>query len=427
MKRKTIMPWRRLDNAAKIFPHSYSKRDPKVFRFACELREPVREHCLQQALDETVRDFPHFQSVLKHGMFWLFLENSALHAEVKEEYRTVCSQIFSANRKSLLFDVTYYQNRINLEVYHVLTDGTGALEFLRSLVCHYLVIRYEDELPPGFQLPDIASPRRQEEDSFSQYYTETKKAKAKMRLAYHRRGLKLPDERLRVIEGVVSASSVLELARRLNTTITVLLTSLLTTAIEGERGAWGKSRPVVLSVPVNLRKHFPSESMRNFFATVNIPYDDAVDRTNLEQVITYTRDIFQENITKEKLAERMNAFGAWERYFLVRAVPLPIKDVVLRFISRMADVQVSGAISNLGQVSMPEVLTPYIRLFDIMFSSDKLQICLCSFGDEMVISFTAPFAEPAVQRRFFRSLVELGIEVTIVSDPFELGHKEGRS
>ena len=126
--------WTRLDNAAKIFPPTSNKQDTKVFRFACQLNEWVEQDILQQATEKTLETFPIFRSVLKHGLFWYYLEKTELVPVVEPEYRPPCGQIYDPSSRNLLFEVTCWRNRINLEVYHSLTDGTGALQFLKTLL-----------------------------------------------------------------------------------------------------------------------------------------------------------------------------------------------------------------------------------------------------------------------------------------------------
>lgn len=58
LKRQKTFQWTRLDNAAKIFPPTSTARDSKVFRFACELNEPVEPAALQRALDQTLVPVP---------------------------------------------------------------------------------------------------------------------------------------------------------------------------------------------------------------------------------------------------------------------------------------------------------------------------------------------------------------------------------
>lgn len=175
---KKTFNWNRLDNAAKIFPPTSDERDTKVFRFACELYEPVEPSALQASLDKTIEMFPAFQCILKSGLFWYYLENCDIHPIVKEESNPPCSTIYDRNVKSLLFEVTYYRNRINFEVYHALTDGTGALQFLRCLVFHYLVDRHAADFQNQIPVFDYdASTAQKNDDSFQRYYSQKSKQK----------------------------------------------------------------------------------------------------------------------------------------------------------------------------------------------------------------------------------------------------------
>ena len=117
--------WNRLDNAAKIFPPTSNERDTKVFRFSCQLKEPVQEQLLQQALDDVIGKFPVFCSVLKRGVFWYYLEHREIRPLALPEHKPPCSELYDRNRKNLLFEVTYYRRRINLEIYHALSDGNS--------------------------------------------------------------------------------------------------------------------------------------------------------------------------------------------------------------------------------------------------------------------------------------------------------------
>lgn len=168
--------WRKLDNAAKLFLAASTKNDTRVFRFYCELKERVQPELLQKALDLTVETYPVFLSVIRKGVFWDYLEMSNLHPVVREEYKEPCSRIYIKDKKSLLFEVTYYKKRINFEVFHVLTDGTGATEFLRELVKNYLYLaHHKDGLEQVSLLAEDVTVQDQENDSFAKYYTKTTK------------------------------------------------------------------------------------------------------------------------------------------------------------------------------------------------------------------------------------------------------------
>ena len=146
MIRSKNSKWRKLDNAAKIFPAVSDKRDERVFRFACELKEEVDPLLLQEALDESIKMFPMFLCVIRKGFFWNYMEERDIRPLVTEENMPPCSRIYVRDQRNLLFRVTYFQKRINFEVFHALTDGTGALQFLKTLVHIYLKLVHPDKV-----------------------------------------------------------------------------------------------------------------------------------------------------------------------------------------------------------------------------------------------------------------------------------------
>lgn len=142
--------WRKLDNAALAFPAVTGKNDTRVFRFYCELKEEIKEETLQEALERTLEKYPLFRAVLRKGLFWFYLERRDIPAVVKKEAGAPCSGLYIPDKKTLLFRVSYYKNRINFEVFHALTDGTGAMHFLMELVKNYL-----QETHPSAELPEL--------------------------------------------------------------------------------------------------------------------------------------------------------------------------------------------------------------------------------------------------------------------------------
>ena len=129
--------WKKLDNAAKIFPSIASAEDPEMFRLSCELSEEIDGEILSAALARSLEDFPQFTDTVRRGVFWYYLERSGIVPEVKKEALPALSPLYG-DAGGLLFSVTYYGRRINLEMFHVLSDGTGGYKFLRRIVINYL-------------------------------------------------------------------------------------------------------------------------------------------------------------------------------------------------------------------------------------------------------------------------------------------------
>jgi len=418
MKYAGFPRWSRLDNAAKIFPSNSSARDSKVFRFFCELREPVDPLILQSALNETVRQFPFYCSVMKRGLFWNYLEESGLRPAVSLENTPPCLSLYYPDRKNLLFRVFYYGMRISLEIYHALADGTGAMKFLCTLVHRYLLEKHPGDFPdPPPKLTDTASRSELWDDSFQKYYEKPPLPRpAWTRSAYHLRGERLPENRLSIVEGHMPVSALLACSRSRGATLTEFLTAVLIRAIHGQMRLRDNSRPVVITVPVNLRNFFPSESARNFFTTVNIGYDFSRQPDDLDAITAHVHHSLHENLTEQRLHERINALCFLEHNIPLRLVPLMLKNQILRMAAQLAGRQATASFSNVGKVAMPVEMEQYIGLFGAFTSPDKLQASVCSFKDRYVISFAGPYRGHDVERAFFRSLAQMGIDVEIAAN-----------
>lgn len=418
MSRQSLK-WSRLDNAAKIFPSTSSKRDPKVFRFACELTEPVEPAVLQRALERTLEKFPPFRSVLRRGLFWYFLEQSDLVPTVSEEDHPPCSPLYDPMRRGLLFSVTWYRCRINLEVYHALTDGSGALQFLRALVFDYLLLRHPEAFAGGVPALDFdASLSERGDDSFRRHYVPEKKGRGeKAPRACHMKGARLPGDRIRVVEGMLPVKEVSTKAKELGVSMTVFLTAMLLTAVAGEMPARERSRrPVVAAVPVNLRNYFESESVRNFFGVFTAGYHFQNGWT-FDDVLSSVKETFARELTADRLARRMNRLAALEHNPVIRVMPLAVKDPVLRLSGWIAARGETTSLSNLGRITMPPACAPYIRAFDVFISARRLQMCMCSYGDRLMLSLASPFVSTDVPKRFFRSLTGMGLPVEVSTNP----------
>ena len=380
--------------------------------------EDIAPEFLQTALEQTVDDFPLYKSVLRRGLFWYYLERSDIKPEVRIESTTVCAPIYVGLRYHLLFQVSYYRKRVNLEVFHALSDGAGALRFLQTLVYRYMLLKDTRTFQNVVMANDNASVRGLMDDSFGRYFTgggQKRKLNRKDTRAYHIPGTQVADKRMNLIEGAMSAKAVLSQAHINNTTLTVYLTSLYMLAISKEMRAGAKKHPVVLTVPVNLRQYFESVTARNFFSYINIGcrFDSGME--NLEAVIQCVSALFKEDLTFEQLKYRSNSYMSVERNLFARIVPLPVKDLVARIIVSKAVWQTTSTISNIGIISMPAEFRQVIRQFSVCTSAQRPQMTLCSYGDRLVVSMTSPHRETDIQRTFFQMLSKLGVEIEIAS------------
>lgn len=398
--------WRKLDNAALAFPLVTGENDTRVFRFYCQLKEEVDSDILQQALDRTMEKYPLFQAVLRKGLFWFYLEHSHIRALVKPETEPPCSRLYIPDKKSLLFQVSYYKERINFEVFHALTDGTGAMHFLQELVQNYLILAHPKENFPEIGRDKKTGRGNIEEDSFSQYYSsDIPKNREKKKAAVKLKGEKLVHSDMHISEVVLSVKEVHQKARSYGVSITVLLTAVMLCSIREEIPKNQQKRPVTLMIPVNLRNYFPSQSMTNFFGWIEVGYTFS-DTTTFEEVLADVKRQFEQELEKDKIAMHMNDYVRIEKNIFVRAVPLEIKKYFLMIGANLGSRSITAVYSNIGIIRLPEEYREYIRHFGIFASTNSLQMCSCSYGDEMVLGFTSKIPDDSIQRNFRRMLSE---------------------
>ncbi|MDD3362710.1 MAG: DUF6320 domain-containing protein [Hespellia sp.] len=404
--------WRNLDNAAKVFPATSNKNDTRVFRFYCLLKEQVQEDQLQRALDKTLEKYPVFLSVLRKGLFWHYLEKSELRPVVCQEKKSPCSSIYVRDKKKLLFEVTYYKNRINFEVFHALTDGSGATEFLRELVKQYLLVAHQqDNLPDVSLLPDDITIPDQENDGFNKYYSkDIKGRKKKKEKAHVLKGTKHENMKLHVTETTVSVKALLAKAREYGVSMTVFLTAVYLCAIHAEMTKAQERKLVRLMVPVNLRNFFPSSSMLNFFWWIEPEYRFREGEQSFRQVLESVKEYFKTELTAEKMAENMSQLVALEHHPLLRFAPLELKNRAISAGTTISKNEFTAIFSNMSVVKMPQEYLPYIERFGVYTSTPQLELCMCSFQDTITFGFTSRFDTTNVQRNFFRILKEEGID-----------------
>ncbi len=411
--------WRSLDNAAKLFSAASSPKDTRVFRFYCELKEEVKEEILQEALNQTIQKYPVFLSVMRKGLFWHYLEKSELRPVVREEYKEPCSSLYVRDKKTLLFEVTYYKKRINFEVFHALTDGTGATEFLRELVKNYLYLIHEEDLEPVELSNQYLTVKDQEDDSFSRYYDPDfpRKKKKKIRAVQIKKGGKGYEE-LQINEASMSVKELLGIAREKKVSMSVLLTAAFICAIHEEMSRMQEKKPVILMVPVNLRKIFPSDSMLNFFGYIEPGYQFGGGKDSFEDVLEAVKLYFQENLSKEHMAGRMNELIAIEKHKILKWAPLELKNRCIRAGAKMAEQEVTAVLSNMSVVKMPEDYAQYIEKFGVYTSTNRTELCICSFQDTLSLGFTSRYDSTNIQRNFYRILKELGASVKVEEPDF---------
>lgn len=417
--------WYRLDNAAKIYPAMVNRRNSCVFRFAVNLKEEVDPYLLQKALLDMRRRFPAMFVRVRHGVFWYYLEENKNIPRIRPEDSRINKSIDLYANNYFRFTVFYYQKRISLEVFHSLTDGTGAVEFLKSLTYRYLELKGHKMESEGQVLTVDQDPSFEElEDSFFKYTTINPHKRYVVPKPYSIKDPRFPGGQGRgVINGRLSSTAVYNLAKKYEATVTEFLTALLTQTVYqvyGERMI--KNERVNICLPINLRRLFPSLSLRNFTLFFHSTVLDK-KRGDFEEILRQVKKSFKEGLTKENVIENINVNMQAERNMAMRLTPLFLKKPAMTIAGIMFGGRLNTlTMSNIGVLSVPKSMAEHIKDFEFNLSNDincAYGIGVLTFQDTMTISMLRETRDTNLPMQFFRNLVALGFEVEIESNYWE--------
>jgi len=361
MKRRN---WYALDNSAKIMPSTTTNLNTNVFRLTCTLNDNVNSRLLQEALDKTLIEYPMFLYTMKNGVFWHYLEKSDYKPLVKEENDFACSKLTG----ELLFKVSYYRKRVHLEVYHVLADGHGAMEFFTYLICSYINIK--EKLGLDIPLND-SSVSEKEKDDFKTF----DKSKFKIKIENIKKGYKLKYPKKDtinhdIIEMHLPVDQIKKAAKKYETTITIYLTATYIKSIIENARVKDLKRPIGITIPVDLRTIFPSKTVRNFFYTFLATYKAQEKEVQIEDIIKVIAEQFKNELTKENLQKKLNSYMLIEKVLVIRIIPTFIKDIALKFFANQGKKGQTSALSNLGIIRLPSEYEKYISSFCAIASTE---------------------------------------------------------
>jgi len=417
--------WLRLDNAAKIYPASRSSSWSNTFRLSATLKEPVDAQVLQNALDITVRRFPSICARLRRGLFWYYLEQLPRAPRLSSEGSYPLTHMGREEARHCAFRVLVYGNRIAVEFFHSLTDGTGGLVFLKTLVAEYLQQKYDVAIGAGEgvlgRLEEPSGPEL--EDSFLKYAGPVAASRRETN-AWRLSGTPEPDGFRNLTCFRMSAAQVLDAAHEQGVSLNTWLCAALMQALlelQREKVPWRPlRRPIKVQLPVNLRRLFPSRTLRNFALYTNPEVDPRLGDYSFRELCQEVHHHMGLHVTQKRMAAQIAANVSSERNMLVRVLPLFLKNLALKTAFLLVgERKICLSLSNLGAVRLPEAMTPYVQRMDFILapqSSAPHNCGVLSYGDTLYINFIRSIREPELEARFFRVLQQQGLQVTVESN-----------
>ncbi len=422
---KKPLRWARLDNAAKIYPAARRRNWSNVFRESATLTEDVDKAVLSSALDVVVKRFPTIASRLRRGAFWYYLQEVGCAPEIMDEFSYPLTFMGRKEMRRCAFRVIVYKNRIAVEFFHSLTDGNGALVFLKNLVAEYLEQKYDISIPFEDGIVDrYEKPKDEElEDCFLKIAGPVHLERRDTN-AWHMSGEIEANGYLNLTCFKLPVKDVLSKAHEYNTTLTIFLSAVLMKALlnlQNEKTPiLKKQKRIKLLIPVNLRNLYHYKTLRNFAYFVIPELDPRLGEYTFEEIVKIIYHKMGAEITKKHMSRVVSTNVNDEKSMLLRIVPLPIKNAVMKAVfDSVGEKKACLTLSNLGLIKIPEIMKNYITRMDFILgvqAAAPYNTGVLSYDDTVYVNFIRNITDPELERHFYLVLKEMGIDAVLESN-----------
>jgi len=399
-----------IDNASILFLAQFRRDHTNTFRFTMTLTEPISPDILQTAVNNTYRRFPTIIASFKPGIFAYF--QVPVEAPPKVQPDPGC--LITMTKEELYrcaYRVFYAGNTVSIEAFHALTDGYGAIASFTTLVAEYLRLKNGAQIPVSGTLLDIHQiPQTHEvEDSFQKYQSNNPK-RLPSRYAYQLPGGKDKRESILTSSYKVSTVGLLDAAHRYGVSLNTLISSVMAASVMEiqQMKSNSKLQPVRIMVPVNLRRLFPSRTLRNFSYYVLPTMEPEDSEKPLSALITSFSDQIHTQTRQDQMQNVISNNVKLQNAWFFRIIPLPVKFALMRLVCRFFGERTSSiTVTNLGNVSLPEEMRSFITHMDVTLTPRMLSPYGCtvlSYNGTLTINLSRFPQQSELDDVFFQNL-----------------------
>ena len=402
-----------LDNAAIVYPLGMRQHEMPMFRLGVKLKEVVCPELLQIALDITIKRFPGFVCTVKSGFFWHYLETNNNPIQIEEEKDIPCKPISRLSRTYRSFRVLYYKKRISIEFFHVLTDGTGGLVFLKTLLREYFNLKgIKVTIEKG--ILDINGIVNEEE-----LENEFKKAKgdSDFNTFVDHSSLQLKGKRInapmsKIVHFILETDKLKEVSKKYSGTITAYICAIMFLAakpcIKQKEGLFN------IQIPINMRKFNNSKTLKNY----SMYFNASVDIKNVHDKETLVKEIskqIKEKGSYESMHKMMVTTG--KIINSLSFAPKFLKNIVLQLVyGSFANSMIGSTLSNVGLVDMPEEMKKEIDMVYFLLSPgypNRASATMASINNKTLFTVIKNSDDDTFENNIYDLLKEDGLKVEL--------------
>lgn len=400
-----------LDNAAKIYTAAMGKNWNSVFGVSAHLNSDVNILALKKAVKDLYSRFPSFYVSLKKEIFWDCFEPCPNTDIVEAQCSYPCRPFDISDKSNPLFRVVCASREIRCEFFHSVTDGTGANEYLKALIYQYLKnCRIEVVAGQGIKTAD--EPYKQEEisDDFRRHYVKGLRCSRADNNAYQVKLEKEQDYLSRTQICIPKNDFSFLAKQKYNCTVTQLVSGIYALSLLKEYEKNGKSKkPVKLSIPVNLRKFYGSQSLRNFSSYITVNVTPSTQYT-LDNIIPMIKKEMNKKISKEGFTAMISQNIADEDMLISKYSPNFIKRIVMKAAFYMyGEIKYTSTVTNLGYINLPVQMQNEVDYFSVTLGAtavNRINCAVAGYKNTLCVTLSSVSRNTDIQNDFMNILKE---------------------
>lgn len=414
---KNKLYWRKMDDQAKVFALASSENFSSIFRLSVVLKEKVEQEILQRALNLVLEKYKVYKVKMKKGLFWYYLEANTEEAIVSIENEYPFNRVNTKENNNYLFKVTYFENKINMDFFHALTDANSGEEFFKELIYIYLDLKYTSSTSIDF----INETFQESENAYRKNYKKHSKKSDKPTKAYQIKGKHLPFGVVGINHFYINLEEFKKCSKEKDSTISMYLIAMIAYSIYKEKyKVTGGKKPINICVPVNLKKYFKTDTKSNFFSYVMVSLNISKDTEySFDTILQMVKDEFENKMKLDKIVETITADAGKTSNPFIRIVPLFIKKFAVRLGTLDVKKNFTMTFSNIGRFEIKEEYKKYIEDFMVILGPDwaeRIKCGICSYEDNLVVTFSSNLKDTKVESKFRNLLKEKNIQYKIVGN-----------
>ena len=153
----------------------------------------------------------------------------------------------------------------------------------------------------------------------------------------------------------------------------------------------------------------------NFFGLTTISYKFNSKEDELKEIVKEVNKQMKENLTKEKLSERVNLMVSFEKNWFCKYAPIFLKDLVLNTADMIYTQKSTTCFSNIGIIKLDKEIEKRVESISVLTSTGGFQFNACTLKDDLCLCISSSYVNNEVIKNFCRyfSLNNINMKVDV--------------